>query len=76
MTPRQIELAKSLERVTFQVGSYNKRFCRDMAGLARLSPAVELTEKQAALLEQMYHRYRRQIPNHKRLCSVCAEAKA
>lgn len=41
--------------VTFLPASFDKRFCREMSG------CTELTEKQAALLEVMAWRYRRQL---------------
>ncbi|NUQ07033.1 MAG: hypothetical protein HUU31_24340 [Anaerolineae bacterium] len=61
MTPEQIAQAKALVRCTFLPGSYDKRFAKDMAFYAVHQPGRELTEKQAALLEKMMHRYRRQL---------------
>lgn len=45
----------SLAGVTCLPGSFDKRFIRNLQG------ATELTEKQAALIDKMVHRYRRQI---------------
>ena len=61
MTSEQIEMAKKLEGVTFLPASFDKRFCRDMATIAKHKPEQELTEKQARLLTFMIYRYRRQI---------------
>ena len=70
MTDRQREMARDFSSVIFCPGSYNKSFCQSMMTLANNDDA-ELTEKQAALLEVQYHRYRRQIKNHERHCSIC-----
>lgn len=43
------------QHVTFLPASFDKRFCREMAGV------TEITEKQAALLEVMAWRHRRQL---------------
>jgi hypothetical protein len=56
--------------VTFRPASYEKRFVGSMRGAGDDTP---LTVKQARLIEQLYHRYRRQIPNHARLCVVCGK---
>jgi hypothetical protein len=59
-----------LNGCAFRPASYEKRFARDMCGL---NDDVQLTVKQARLIEQLYHRYRRQIPNHQQHCVVCRE---
>lgn len=46
-------------------GSYDKRFCQNVIH------AVMLTEKQAAYLDKVFHKYRRQIPDHEELCAFC-----
>jgi hypothetical protein len=69
MDDSQAQKINLLSRCVFQVGSYDKRFVRNLAGL---STDVELTPKQAHLLEQIFHRYRRQIRNHKTICKVCS----
>ncbi|MDA8156263.1 MAG: hypothetical protein M0Z52_07405 [Actinomycetota bacterium] len=74
MTPDQIKKAIALGNCTFQVGSYNKRFCSNMLSVALNKPDMELTEKQAANLERMFHMYRRQIKDHEKICSICGPA--
>lgn len=61
MTPYQITIAKKLQQCSFLPGSFDKRFARDIAFLATNSPDKELTEKQAACLDRLVYRYRRQI---------------
>ena len=56
-----------LSKCVFQVGSFDKRFVRNLQG-----QTADLTPKQALCLEKMFHRYRRQIPNHKKYCKVCS----
>lgn len=54
----------------FVSASYDKRFVRNMHGCNDVQP---LTVKQAAFIDSVYHRYRRQIPNHQKLCKICGE---
>jgi hypothetical protein len=69
MTELQINKALALLKCTFLPGSFQKRFAKDMGAMARNNPQAELTEKQAAYLDLLFHQYRRQIPNsHKRWC--------
>lgn len=67
------KMLKCLNLVTFLPGSYDKRFARNMYGLCESDPEAKITVKQAALIETMFHRYRRQISPavHDRLCTVC-----
>jgi hypothetical protein len=59
MTPNERRAAKALAGATILPGSFDKRFCRNIAAY----PADHaLSEKQAALLWKMVHRYRRQLP--------------
>ncbi len=51
-------MINDLKKCTFAVGSFDKRFVRDIS--ARLSSGMELTPKQAALIQTMHYRYRRQ----------------
>lgn len=69
MTDDQYQKAQELSHVTFLPGSFDKRFTRSVASKPKEGT---LTEKQAILLEQMYHRYRKQIPNHGEKCRVCS----
>lgn len=62
MTPYEIELANALWSCTFRPGSSEKRFCRNMADLARVSPDRELSLRQRHYMEIMAWRYRRQMP--------------
>ncbi len=61
MTDEQIALALRLEKCRFLPGSFDKRFCRSMANRARYAPETDLTPKEAKCLEDMGHRYRRQL---------------
>ena len=66
MTPDQTAILFRLQRVTMPVASYDKRFRRNMhAGL-------ELTEKQAAYLLKLDHRYRRQTGGAHICTPLCA----
>ncbi len=58
--------------VTMLPASYEKRFIRSMRGLG---DGAHLTVKQCRLIESLYHRYRRQIPDHEKLCMVCGKGK-
>jgi len=71
MTKDQRAKIESLAGCIFQVASFDKRFVRS---LSSFSQDRELTEKQALTLEQMYHRYRRQIKGHEAICQVCKGA--
>ena len=57
MTVDQRAKLKALSRCTFPVGHYDKRFVRDLSALPEDTP---LSEKQAAYLETVWHRYRKQ----------------
>lgn len=58
MDPLHFTIIQSLQRVTFLPASFDKRFARDMGTLGAYDM---LSPKQAALLEKMAWRYRRQI---------------
>ena len=60
MTADELELARGLGACTFSVGSFDKRFARDLAGAAAGDQLI--SDKQAALLPVKVVRYRRQIP--------------
>lgn len=62
MTEPERRLARALNRCTFLPGSWDKRFVRAMAFLEEHGPAHDLTEKQAANLARLAHKYRRQMP--------------
>ena len=49
-------LIRALARCTFPVGSWDKRFVRNMLD------REEFSEKQQACILRLVHRYRRQIP--------------
>jgi hypothetical protein len=61
MTEYEKELALALWSCSFLPGSNHKRFCRNMADLARLSPEKELSLRQRHYMELMAWRYRRQL---------------
>jgi hypothetical protein len=56
MTPEQQRLVKALNGCTMLPGSAEKRFVRSLEG-----HEAELSEKQAAWLERLRYRYRRQL---------------
>ena len=75
MTDEQKQKARALEKCSFLPGSYQKRFAHSVAATARYKPELDLTEKQAKYLNDLFHQYRRQIKvEHVRFCD-CAEAK-
>lgn len=63
MTPYEIELAQALWSCTFLPASRDKRFCRNMADIAKHSPDTELSLRQRHYMEIMAWRYRRQLPS-------------
>jgi hypothetical protein len=63
MTPFEIRLATALTNCSFLPGSSQKRFCRNMGDIARLSPDKELSLRQRHYMELMAWRYRRQLPD-------------
>lgn len=54
-----------VKRVTFLPGSWDKSFVYNVHNQDRL------TEKQADWVKRLFHKYRRQIPNHERYCEEC-----
>lgn len=62
MTDAQVVLAQALERCTFQIGSPDKRFAREMAARSRVTNPQALTDRQSAYLARLAWRYRRQLP--------------
>lgn len=62
MTQTEKEIALALGNCTFLPGSWDKRFARDLAFAAKNSPDVAFTERQAAHLLRLAHKYRRQLP--------------
>ena len=60
MTDDEKLAAEYLNRCTFQVASFNKRFARDMASVAR-SNELMITERQSRTLWKLFFMYRRQI---------------
>lgn len=66
MTDEQKAILRRLQRVTMPVASYDKRFRRHM------HEALELSEKQAAYLLVLDHRYRRQTGGAHVCTPTCA----
>lgn len=64
MTPDEIALATALGACSFLPGTAAKRFCRQMAETARLSPGHEISDRQRHYMQMMAWRYRRQLPAH------------
>ena len=61
MTDEQVALIKRLSRCRFGVGTYDKRFVRDMSYQVEHDSAKELTTRQARYLTWLHWRYRRQL---------------
>lgn len=59
-TADERKMALALGGCTFSVGSFDKRFARDVSARAA-APLGKISERQAALLPRMVYRYRRQI---------------
>ena len=66
MTDEQRAIWFRLQRVTMPVASYDKRFRRN------IGPTTDLTEKQAAYLLKLDHRYRRQTGGAHICTDLCA----
>lgn len=58
MTKKQWEMVEALARCTFSVGTWDKRFVRQMHSLGKKKP---LSEAMRAWLPALYYKYRRQI---------------
>lgn len=72
MDAEVIEIAKAFNTVTFLPGSYDKRFCHDMAAMAHFKPESDLTDKQVNLIYTHLHRYRNQLQGlHQKYCKKC-----
>ncbi len=65
ITPEQRAKLARLARCRFLPGSWDKRFVRDLQGLAVDCEAADevpqITLAQAEQIDRLYHRYRRQI---------------
>ena len=75
MDKKQVIKARLLGQCIFPVGSNQKRFARNMSSLAEGSPETEITEKQAAYLDLLFHQYRRQMKAAHTLYCDCHEVK-
>lgn len=67
------EQISALRKCTFLPGSYDKRFVRDVGSCLDNMPEKELTERQVTYIKTLYHKYRKQIQNHKALCEICGK---
>jgi hypothetical protein len=63
MTPDQIQIAKSFNRITFQPGTWNKRFAKTMAAIAENKPEYEISSGSDEWLYRLVYTFRRQIPD-------------
>lgn len=61
MTPEERDFARTLVRCKIRPGSWDKRFARDMAGIAEQKPDKQLTDRQREFLLKLVVRYRKQI---------------
>lgn len=78
MTELQKQAIRKLSKCTMMPGTWEKRFCRDMAAKLyndeQTNVPVTLTAKQDAALVALVHRFRRQ---HKACeCAVCMRERA
>lgn len=64
MTEREHYAANQLARCSFQPGSFEKRFAKQIKAKA-VSDNPEITEKGRACLWRLVYRYRRQIPDER-----------
>lgn len=60
MTDDEKQAAILLDRCTFPVASFNKRFARSMASIARSDEPV-ISERQSRTLWKLFYMFRRQI---------------
>lgn len=69
MTAEEKDIALSLATCVYLPGSFEKKFARFLASVARDSPEKVLTERQRAWMYSQLQRYRRQIPEtYKKYC--------
>jgi hypothetical protein len=61
VTPEQKRMIEALSGCRFGVGSFDKRFVRDMAFVLAHKPETELTLRQEWFLRRTFWRYRRQL---------------
>lgn len=69
MTDDEKKAAILLDRCTFPVASFNKRFARSMASIAK-SDEPMVTEKQSRCLWKLFWMYRREIVGDWRLFGI------
>jgi hypothetical protein len=62
VTPPEIKIATALGNCSFAPGSWDKRFCRSMAAMAKNALDIPMTERQRVHLLRLVHKYRRQMP--------------
>lgn len=62
MTPEQLEICTHLGLVTYQPGSFDKRFGNSLSSIALNSPDKELSEKQNEWMYRLLYKYRKQLP--------------
>jgi hypothetical protein len=63
MTPEQIEIALSFNRVTFLPGSWNKMFAHSLNSQAKNRPELELSKAQDEWMYRILYTFRKQIPD-------------
>lgn len=64
MTSLEAKIANALLRCSFQAGSADKRFVKQLPNWAKRT----MTEKGKAFMITLLHKYRRQIKNYDELC--------
>lgn len=62
MTPREIEICRALESVSFFPGTRKKSFAKQMIEHMRRQPDEPISAKQSDYLEKLVFVYRRQLP--------------
>jgi len=61
MTSAEVDLAIALHRCRYAPATFEKRFAADMSHRAVHEVHPTITEKQAAVMQRMAHRYRKQL---------------
>jgi hypothetical protein len=72
MTETQIQMALALAKCAFPKNGMQGRTAHMLAEQAIYAPLTELTQRQKANLEILFHAYRDKIPEHDRLCECYA----
>jgi len=69
MTTTELRVASALTRCRFLPGSFDKRFVNQLSNWIDR----DMTEAGKRKMIELLHKYRRQIPNYKELCTASTE---